>query len=57
MNTEKQVCLTLPEELFQQIKKAAEEDFMAVNALIRVAIARYLRGRPCDGDSTTISDN
>ena len=45
MRTEKQICLAVPEELFKMIKKAAEEDFMSSNTLIRAAIVKYLRER------------
>ena len=43
MQDKKQICLTLPEELFKTLKKVAEENFLPLNALIRTAIINYLR--------------
>ena len=45
MKTEKQICLYVPEKLFEQIKQASEEDFISANNLIRLAIVKYLRER------------
>ena len=45
MRNEKQICLSVPEELFNMIKQAAEEEYMSANALIRTAVVKYLRER------------
>lgn len=45
MKAEKQICLSVPEELFKQIKQASEEDFTTMNSFIRAAIVKYLRER------------
>lgn len=45
MKAEKQICLSVPEELLKQIKQASEEDFMSMNSFIRAAIVKYLRER------------
>ena len=50
MKAEKQICLFLPQELFEQVKSAADEDFMAVNSFIRVALVTYLRNRESKND-------
>lgn len=45
MKAEKQICLSVPEELLKQIKQASDEDFMSMNSFIRAAIVKYLRER------------
>lgn len=45
MKLEKQICLSLPDKLFQQVKDAAEQDYTTVTGLIRQAVVKYLRDR------------
>lgn len=45
MKNEKTICLCLPEELYNIMKQAADEDYMNVNAFIRLSIVKYLQSR------------
>lgn len=45
MSESKQICLTIPKNLYELLVSVSVEEFTTVNSLIRMAIIAYIKDR------------